>query len=103
MSLDLLTLGNNGKPEQEVKLSMETHERLITLVQNKKLPIFSRLRDYYEDSEIEWEELPAFLIEVNELIGIDENEEGLDQLLIEIRELAEDAKNKRKSILALAD
>jgi len=103
LSYDLVILTKGGEPDREVRVPLELHQRLLELVQNVNFPLLSRLKDYYEDTEISRDEIPEFLTEVDQLLNLVGDDVILKRLLLDIRELAEAAIIQGKEMLGLAD
>lgn len=103
MSLDLVTLGADGKPDRQVRISDPAHHGMIGKARALNLPLLMRLEDYYADAEIAPEELGAFVAEVDKLVAAAAGDAQVAPLAANMKRLALEAQKERKPILALAD
>lgn len=67
MSLDFVVLGEDGKPEKTVSIGVDLHHELIATAIYHGFGRFHEFEDYYEDAEIDVEELQDIAEQVNSL------------------------------------
>ena len=103
LSLDLVVLGNDGRPERDVQIGVHQHARLMELVNARGASLFQRLHDYYEDALFEVSDLEALAEEGRSLAGLAGDDTELMQILEGVLTLVAFAKEKGKPIEALAD
>ncbi len=64
MSLDIAILDHKGFPSKQVSIGVEGHFQLMELAREGGNDLLFRMKDYYEDTEIEPSEVKDFLQEV---------------------------------------
>jgi hypothetical protein len=103
MALDVAIVGDNGEPETIVPIRVNEHARLLAVVHDATLPLLWRLRDYYEDTEYEPQELDALMAELASLIARVRGDEELTRIAADLVHLVNSAKRSGRPVVAIAD
>jgi hypothetical protein len=102
MSLDFVTLGQDGTPENTVPLGVDLHHALLAAATSRGFPSFQSFKDYYEDAEIAVTELPLLREQVQTLKS-QALSPALRRFLDDLTELIKHAMTYRKPIYVIAD
>jgi hypothetical protein len=102
MALDFAILSTDGSPAEMVSLGMHQHDELMNVAEKLKLPKLLRFQDYFEDVDMDTEELPELAEEIA-LIRKIKPEPSLAQFFDEFKILIELAIRKKKQLCAIPD
>ena len=104
MSLDIVILGRNGKPESQVRCELGVHDQLIKIVVAKKesFSLLERLKDYYSDTRYQTEELSGLLDEIKAAVPRTKHQE-LIAFLMDFEGIVRKAIDQNSSLEAIAD
>jgi hypothetical protein len=102
MSLDLVLIGENGRPECTVPVRVDIHDELITAASSLDLKKLMKLKDYYGDALYQIEELEDLNREILVLLQQSTSEE-LRIILYGFEQLIGLALARSSSIEAIAD
>lgn len=103
MSLDVTILDDKGQVISSVELGVDEHWELVQFAAEAGLPLLERLHDYYSDTEIAVDELPAFLEQVQLLSCWEGVMPRLQLLLTELAQVTTRAMAEKRSLTVLAD
>jgi len=103
MSLDITTLGKDGKPEFWVSIGLDVHERFLELAEFYNLQLIQRLSDYWSDVEFEVHELSAFETEIETLRDTNDKDQRVRDFLENLLSFVKFAKSKNEKLYAIAD
>jgi hypothetical protein len=103
MSLDIVVLDTDGRPERELQIGVNPHHRLMQVARELQLPLLERISDYYEDAEYRVEELVALEAEVEKTIVRCAGDDELLQILSDLQNLTSYAREVQRRIEAIAD
>jgi hypothetical protein len=103
MSLDIVILGQDGRPAEQVSLGVDDHHRLMQFASEHSADLLLRLNDYYSDSEFRGDELSTLIAEAESLRSRCKDNQALRSFLSALVELARLAQAQEQPLLALAD
>lgn len=102
MGLDIAIVDRAGVLIRSTPLGVDEHWELMGLVAGRRMPMVSRLNDYYEDADYapeEVSELRAELVQVESM----RPSARLLQRLKAIEALLAEASNRKQGVSAIAD
>lgn len=102
MSLDLVILGDDGRPQESVHLNANVHLELVGMATDFRFPKLSKMKDYYSDAEYALKEHENTLAEIQILLQQSTTEE-LRFSLHSLEKLVLHAIEFRRTINVLAD
>lgn len=110
MALDITIVDNSGLPREVLAVPLEIYGTIFLLVkfEDEKYPFFSRMKNYYEDADYNFYELPFLLDEIGKfkILFSEEKPEHYREtieFLNKFESLCIEAMNKNFSISAIAD
>jgi hypothetical protein len=103
MSLDLAILDERGFPTNEVRISVDEHNRLMEKAASTHSRILLRLHDYYEDADIAPGEIDEFIRDLSDVGRASGDDPAIDRLLAELASLGNLAKSTGMGITAISD
>ena len=103
MALDIAILGEDGRPEVGVQIRVAPHVRLMVLVEEARLPLLHRLKDFYEDADFAAGELGTLLEEVGIALERSHGDSELVEFLLALQGLATTAIRKGTGLAVIAD
>jgi len=103
MSLDIVILGPDSRPAEQISLGVDDHNRLMQFASERSANLLLRLKDYYSDSEFRSEELSTLIAEAESLRSQCKNDQAVGSFLSALVELARLAQAQEQPLLALAD
>lgn len=103
MSLDVTVLDDHEGVIRSMGLGVDEHWEIVRLAAEESYRLLGRLRDYYADTEISVEELPAFLEEVEALVRRGDLSPRMRSLMTELADMSRFAIAERRSLSVLAD
>jgi hypothetical protein len=103
MSLDIVVLGTDGRPERELQIGVNQHYRLMQAARELELPLLERISDYYGDAEYKDEELLSLEAEIEKLFAHCVGDDELLQILSDLQNLVSYAREDKRGIEAIAD
>jgi len=104
MSLDLVVLGSDGRPERTVSLDVNQHALLMDYASRLGAGgVMRRMEDYYEDTVFEHGELDLLEREAEAIDSSPEADPEIQSKMREVVALIGFARRKNKEIEALAD
>jgi hypothetical protein len=103
MSLDIVILGTDGRPERELPIGVNQHYRLMHVARELDLPLLERISDYYGDAEYKDEELLSLGAEIEKLFAHCVGDDELLQIISDLQNLVSCAREDKRGIEAIAD
>lgn len=103
MSLDIAVLNDDEAVDRYVPIGVDAHHRLMSLCHAADLQLLVRFGDYYEEGEIFPQELVPLEEELREVQSRAEDDSDLVRIIGELIRLAEFAREKGRSLVAIPD
>ena len=103
MSLDVVVLDKDGRPEREVQIGVDLHSRLVAGALSLDLRTLGRISDYYEDVQFGIQELSALQAEIERLVAHCSGDSSLVEVLRAVHDLASFARERNQGLEAIAD
>lgn len=102
MSLDLVILDADGRPNRETPIGMDVHRRLME-AETLNEPLLARLHDYWGDAVFERAELSALMAELEGVMNRVDSDAELSNLLRDMAQIAAAAAAGSRPLEALAE
>jgi hypothetical protein len=103
MTLDITVLDDEERPTVTASVSMDVHDKLITIAKKTGLALIDRIHDYFGDSHYECSEIPGLLKDLSVLSVACTGDPDLVAFLDSFKRVCETALARRRPISILAD
>lgn len=103
MSLDIVVMNDDESVGRTVSIGVDAHHRLMAIAAQGGLELLLRLRDYYGEGEIFYQEMQKLGDELSKASACAAGDAELEKKIEELEGIAEVAQRQKRSLVAIPD